>query len=441
MSALYQRIDAGLREELREAIGRHRWRLWFRDTVVTSVDEDSVTLAVPTEVHRTWLTFTYGDLLQETCDRLLGHGVRIRLEVSPDQQRKRELRDLLPDRQDAWERLIARHRQPATLDAFVTSGPGRFAVMLLAALRDGHGALPALFLYGPLGCGKTFLLDGLARECAQQGPGEVLRLSAQDFTTRYVGALRRGELGALRAFRDDLRARRLVILDGIDELVHRPATQQELARFLEEARGSRTHVVTAGREHPQQIPGLSERLRSLLQAGAVVRLPLPTGAMLDDVLRARAKAHGSALPDDVCEAIVARTGSVRGAVALAERWAAASTELGTPLGVDWLTELAPGAAATASEEVVRRVKDLVASHYGVDVADLGRPTKARHAAMPRRVAMYLVYRACALPLAGLAKAFGLRSHSSVSRAIREVRALRETQPAMEQTLEGLLAQV
>ena len=55
--------------------------------------------------------------------------------------------------------------------------------------------------------------------------------------------------------------------------------------------------------------------------------------------------------------------------------------------------------------------------------------------------MYLVYRACALPLSELGKAFGLKSHSSASKAIREIRDLREADVDLEQTIDGLLAQI
>nr|HPJ72982.1 dihydrodipicolinate synthase family protein [bacterium] len=78
--------------------------------------------------------------------------------------------------------------------------------------------------------------------------------------------------------------------------------------------------------------------------------------------------------------------------------------LGEALDATWLEEVAPGVSLTPSEEVVRRVKQVVAEHFGVEGRWLERPTKLRQAAFPRRVAMYLVYRACALPLGRLGEA-------------------------------------
>ena len=55
--------------------------------------------------------------------------------------------------------------------------------------------------------------------------------------------------------------------------------------------------------------------------------------------------------------------------------------------------------------------------------------------------MYLVYRAAALPLKELGLAFGLKSHSSVSRAIHQMREDRERDPALEHVIDGLLARM
>ena len=83
----------------------------------------------------------------------------------------------------------------------------------------------------------------------------------------------------------------------------------------------------------------------------------------------------------------------------------------------------------------------MSAHYGIPARDLDCATEARRAAVPRRVAMYLVYRATALPLAEIGQSFGLKSHSSVCRAIRQMREERERDPSLEQVLDGLLARM
>jgi len=443
VNSVYREINDGLREELLQALGRHRFRLWFRDTAVVDVAEHALTLAVPTDVHRAWLEYTYGDVLRTACENVLGEGVDVHLRVSADQDARRILREKLPQRPEDWDELFERRGARATLDNYVAGPSGRFPVMVLRQLLDGGAVRGATtyYLHGACGSGKTHLLRGLLADVDRRRPGDALYLTARRFTQRYVTALRAKEVDALRAFELDLTSRRLILIDDVDELAARQATQAALVRLQERCCGSDTRLVFAGRNHPSEISGFSARLRSRLLGGIVLAVALPDRTLLGRILEERARSMGAVLTPEVQTAILDRTASVRGAVGIVDRWAIASAEVGWSLEPAWLEELAPSVAATAREEVIRRAKDLVARHFGVDRTLLDRPTKVRTARFPRRVAIYLVYRACALPLTDLGAAFGFRSHSSVSRAVREMRDLRTQDAGVEQLVDGLLARL
>lgn len=500
VQSVYRDIHDGLREELVRSLGRNRFRLWFRDTSVVDVSEHALTLAVPNDVHRTWLQYTFGDALRSACEKVLGDGVEVRLQVSSEQEARRLLRERMPQRAEEWDVLLDARVPPYSLETFVaeaTSGSAeqrsyaengalargsvsgeaasgeasatecstpaahrplapvgehlprlsaRFPLMMLRQLLDAGTAegAPSVCLHGPAGCGKTHLLKGLENDSARRRPGAALYMTARRFTQRYVTAVRAKEVDALRAFEVDLRSRAIVLLDDLDELDSRTATQQELVRLLDRCTGSGPRFVFGARRHPRDIPGLSPRLRSRLLGGLVLPLGVPDRALLGDILKRRAHSIGVRSFEGagaVREAILDRTSSVRGAVELFDRWACASQVCGCGLEVDWLEELAPNVAATAREEVIRRAKELVADHFGVKRTLLDQPTKVRSARFPRRVAMYLVYRACALPLSELGSAFGLRSHSSVSRSIREMRTQRARDADVEQLVDGLLARL
>jgi chromosomal replication initiator protein len=443
VNGVEREVHEGIRSELLEQVGRHRFRLWFRDAVVSRVAGDEVTLAVPTEVHRTWLEYTYGEALRRACARILGDGVRIRVDVSPEEEGRRRVREELPGLPEEWDALLERRRPEPSFDAYVCPPGEPFGVRLLEQLVHGSGREdpPSVFLYGDPGAGKTHLLRSLANAVDRQQPGDAVYLTGRKFTSLFVAALRTKQVEAVRAFEVDLAHRRLVILDGLDALAGRRASEAELVTLRERALGTRTRFVLAGRRHPRDLEDLSPKLRSWILGGVVLRLPAATPDGLRRILEARALQFGVALPADVRDAIVARAGSTDAAVSTLERWAAASAELGRPLEASWLDEIAPCGASSARDEIVRRAKDAAARHYGVPRALLDRATKVRHAALARRIAMYLAYRSAALPLTELGNAFGLRSHSSVSRALQDVREARERDPDLEQVVDGLLARM
>ncbi len=433
-------VQQGLQAELRQAVGRTRWRAWFRDVDVARLEDDRVVLAVPTEVHRTWIGYTYRDEVGRACARVLGEGVGFDLEVDARQDEKRAVRERLPTRPDEWERLLEARRPPPSFASFETRPEDRWALLLLSSLV--HGGSPAtggLYLHGPSGSGKTHLLRALEAAVTAQAPGECLYLTAKRLTSVVVAGLRSGAGTGERALVADLCGRRLVLLDGLDLLEGRPATQAALTRLLDRAGVAGPRFVIAGREHPGALGGLSPALSSRLMGGALVRLPLPDRALLGRVLVRRAEAFGVTPPPEVVEAVLDATPSPRSASVWIERWALASERLGRPLEPAWLAEVAPSAAASTVDDVIRRAKAAVARHYGLAPALLERPTKARDAALPRRVAIYLVYRATSAPLSRLARAFGFSGHSSASRALQRVRASCLTDAELEQVVDGLLA--
>ena len=131
----------GLREELVREVGRSRFRLWFRDTGVEDVDDSSVTHGVPTEVHRTWLQYTTGDVLSRAVGSVLGDGVDGHREVSRRPGARRARRERLPSRNQAWAALVDRQRPRPKLESFVCGGGERFPPMLVSQLVHGSGTV------------------------------------------------------------------------------------------------------------------------------------------------------------------------------------------------------------------------------------------------------------------------------------------------------------
>lgn len=435
-------IDAAWKSDVRDHLGAARFALWFRDTAVESVSGRSVVLAVPTDVHRTWITYTYGALLATAFGRVLGEGVEVEVRVSAKQDAMRAVRDHLPPDETGWRSCVARTRRHPTLEGFVPDGANGFVVRLLEQMLHGNATLspPAIVLFGEAGAGKSHLLQAMARAFDARVPGSALYLTARRLTERHVAAMRTKELAAVRAVEVDLDAREVLLIDDLDELATKPQTQLALERWIDRARCTRRRLIVAGRTHPREVEGLSARLESRLRAGVLHRVTVPGPETRAKVLVERGAAAGMRPPDAVIDAILRRESSMTGAVTLFDRWAAVSLRRSAPAPVEWLGQMVPPpSASTPIEEVVRRAKEVVSKYFGTPRDRLDRSAKHPMTVEARRVALYLAHRAAAAPLASLAAAFGWKSHSTAGRAVADVKARRETDPGFEALLDGLLA--
>jgi chromosomal replication initiation ATPase DnaA len=123
---------------------------------------------------------------------------------------------------------------------------------------------------------------------------------------------------------------------------------------------------------------------------------------------------------------------------------------GRPCGpASWLAELiafnedlrrlcirrAPNPAMSSGE----RMRAVVASHYGLSIAEICGGGTSRRSAWPRQIAMYLCARHAALATPDIAQLFGNRDHSTVLYAIRAVAARAVRDPALEQEMSALIA--
>lgn len=434
-------IEAALHAEWVAAVGRPRWRLWFRDVAVVGFDGETLQLGVPSDLHRAWMEVAYGALVERAACHVLGAGVRVRVVPTDAQAELHAVRSRLPENGPAWDALLAVKRPVPCFATFVGGADARFAAHCLerlAAEPKGRGSGPTL-LVGDAATGKSHLLAATEAVAQRRAPGSTMRIDAGEWTERYVATLRARDDDARRAFEQSIMDRDLVLLDDVHHLAGRPATQEQLARLIDRSVGSRPAWVVASAQHPREIEGMLPRLASRLESGCVLTLAPPNEAERLALLVRRGEAYGLAVPQEVAEAVLQRCCGLAGAVSLFDRWAVASIQWGSTLDPAWLDEVAPTPSRTPSDEVVGRVKRAVAAHFGIEPAQLERPSKARALAWPRQVAIYLVYRACALSLVNVGVAFGLRSHSSVSRAIDEMRARRSADASVEVLLDGLLA--
>src|SRR5262249_47734430 len=98
------------------------------------------------------------------------------------------------------------------------------AAALSVVEAPGQGGNP-LVLYGPTGTGKTPLLEGVSASLRKTHPGwRVCFVTAEEFTNRFVQAMRLNKLGA---FRHHFRECDALLMDDLHFLAGKRATQEE----------------------------------------------------------------------------------------------------------------------------------------------------------------------------------------------------------------------
>jgi len=238
-------------------IGPARFTLWFQGhTRFLSLGGEVIVVA-RNESCRDWLEQTFGDAVGSAASEFHGSPTPVKWVVDPGafseplppepaQPEREPSPQAAPPRQrnlfgeaipaakvrtkrpDPEPEAISAHRATRrwkSLAEFVVGASNRIAhaAAVTAIDEPGQGANPLVFC-GPVGVGKTHLLEGIFAGLKRRLDCRPCYTTAEEFTTRFVQSSRLGKMAAFRRYYRDCSA---LLLDNLNFLATKRATQEE----------------------------------------------------------------------------------------------------------------------------------------------------------------------------------------------------------------------
>ena len=335
-------------------------------------------------------------------------------------------------------------REQYTFDTFVPGPANEFAFAVakrVASWADGHFN-PVVF-HGPYGFGKTHLLNALAWEAMRTQPNKkVVYLGAERFLSTFVRAVMDRQTAA---FKEQLRAADLLLIDDVHFVGGKQSTQEELFHTLTALMEDGRRVVFSTDRPPSALTEIDPRLRSHLSAGLVCGIEPADRAMRLGILERKLEQLGrqhqfsNGARPEVLQFLADRfTESVR------ELEGALNTLVArVGGGVRNLTLdeaqaiLRPHLRGADKRITIDEIQKATAEHFGLKQADLLSERRNRAIARPRQAAMWLAKQLTTRSLPDIGRRFGGRDHTTVIHAVRRIEALKVEDATLERDLETL----
>ena len=276
-----------------------------------------------------------------------------------------------------------------------------------------------LFLYSPVGLGKTHLLQAAALRLRERGCNAIYQ-TCEQFTNAFIRAIREG---AMQSFRQRYRSLDALLIDDIQFIAGKEQTQEGFFHLFNELYLAESQIVLSADQPPSALSFLGERLRSRFGAGLVADIQPPPPELCLAILRAKAQTLSVEVPDSVLEAIaVVSPGNVRTMEGYLTRVVAIADLCSKPLTVDLARQALgdipkPPPAGSLSPEAALAT---IAAHFGLTSTCLCGPRRDRQASLARRVAMHLLGKELHQPPGSIARLLGGRHPSSVHQAFSQV---------------------
>lgn len=423
---------------LRNQVGPERFDLWFRDNTRIAVDDGAVVVGVPNHFFREWLEGEFKRELAATVAEAFGKAFPVRFRIDPELFRSAYQREVpavtasaegtAAPKPSVSQPLPPRPPAPKpsrfALEHLVAGTPNRVAVAAARAMVErAHDSPSPLFIHGGIALGKTHLLRGIDEGIRRRHRDlKVGCFAGEEFTNEFVEALKTNKLPE---FRKRVRALDVLLLDDVQFLAGKRATQVELLHTLEalQLRGGRL-VLTAD-AHPRRLTRIGVELQSRFLAGMVVKLESPTREMRRQILLDKATRRDLVLDDAVvsymAEHLRSNARELEGAVNYLAHYAAAweSPCIDLPAAQAALTDLIQ---LSQPRLIVADVVERACRIFGLDAAQLREKSRAHAVAHPRMLVLFLARRYTTATYREIGRQVGDLNHSAAIAAEKRIRA-------------------
>ena len=137
----------------------------------------------------------------------------------------------------------------------------------------GQDNINPLFLYGKSGLGKTHLMQAIAHYILRKNDNiQLIYISAEDFGNEISVAIKNH---TQPAFREKYRNLDVLLIDDIQGIIGREASQIEFFNTFNELYNNNKQIVLSSDRSPKELKALDERITSRFECGVPVDIHEP----------------------------------------------------------------------------------------------------------------------------------------------------------------------
>ncbi len=298
--------------KIKENVGESVFKVWFLSLQPKSFSQGVLKIEVPSKFVKDWLEKKFNQLILKTIKEYIPEIKEISFVVSTEPQlkinvQKTSLKRIVKTQEQKQLNIFEINPQTNLnpryrFDNFVVGKSNELAFAATEGVVKSLSKLHnPLFIYGPVGVGKTHLLQATGNEALKRHKGiKVKYLTTEEFTNRFINSLKNHDV---EKFKLEFREIDLLILDDVHFLSGKNTSQEELFHTFNYLYNSSKQIIFSSDRPPKSIPDIEERLRSRFEGGLVIDIQPPDYETRIAILKLKSQEKGIILDDFVYEII------------------------------------------------------------------------------------------------------------------------------------------
>ena len=466
----YQEIWDNCLKIIKDNVPSISFRTWFEPIIPLKLNEDVLTIQVPSPFFYEYLEEQYIDILRKTLRKELGDNAKLEYSVVMENSiysntkpftvkfptnYKSELKNkpvTVPFSSE--EKSIKNpfvipgikklHVDPRlnpdnNFGNFVEGECNRLARSAGNAVSDNPGgtAFNPLFLYGESGLGKTHLSQAIGIRVKEQFPEKtVLYVNANKFQTQFVESVRNNNKNDFLHFYQMID---VLIIDDVHEFAGKEKTQDIFFHIFNHLHQAGKQLILTSDKPPVEMQGMEQRLLSRFKWGLSADLQTPDYETRIAILRQKTYHDGIDISDEIVEYIASNiTSNIRELEGALISLLAQSTLNKKEITLELTKQMIDRLVKNSKKEIsVDYIQKVVCDYFNLSPDQLQSKTRKREIVQARQIAMYFSKTMTKSSLASIGSLIGGKDHATVLHACKTVNNLMDTDKRFKGQIESI----
>jgi len=456
---MHERIWNNCLDVIKDNVPSISFRTWFEPIVPLKLENDILTIQVPSPFFYEYLEEQYIDILRKVIKKELGPEAKLEYNVVMQNnsynnskpytvkfpaRNSKEIRNTpVSVPLDASENTIKnpfvipglkkldidpRLNPENSFDNFIEGECNRLARSAGYAVSKNPGgtAFNPLLIYGDSGLGKTHLAQAIGIEVKEIFPEKtVLYVNANKFQTQFVDAIRNNNKNDFLHFYQMID---VLIIDDVHEFAGKEKTQDTFFHIFNHLHQSGKQLILTSDKPPVELQGMESRLLSRFKWGLSADLQAPDFETRMAILKKKTYNDGIELPEEVLEYISTHiSDNIRELEGALISLLAQSTLNKKEITLDLTKEMIDKLIKSTKREIsIDYIQKVVCNYYNIGLEQLQSKTRKREIVQARQVAMFFSKTLTKSSLATIGSQIGGKDHATVLHACKTVNNLIET---------------
>lgn len=444
---------------IKDNVSAISFRTWFEPIVPLKLENNTLTIQVPSPFFYEYLEEQYIDLLRKTLRKELGQDAKLEYSVVMENNvfsnnKPYSVKIPATNKTDIKNKPVAVPFETAdsqiknpfiipgikkididpqlnhnfTFDSFVEGECNRLARSAGYAVSKNPGgtSFNPLFIYGSSGLGKTHLANAIGIAVKEVFPEKiVLYVTAERFITQYGEATKKNSRNDFINFYQMID---VLIIDDVHDFEGKEKTQDVFFHIFNHLHQCNKQLILTSDKPPVEMHGLEQRLLSRFKWGLNADLQAPDFETRIKILTQKLYKDGIEMPYEVVEYIASHiTNNIRELEGALISLLAQSTLNKKDITIDLAKQMIDKLVKNTKREIsIDYIQKIVCDYFTMPVDSLKSRTRKREIVQARQIAMYFAKSMTKSSLATIGTLIGGKDHATVLHACKTVNNLIDT---------------